>query len=354
MTIKHRFSILISSVIVFSTSATLAQCNIERAASEIARGTVFLDANQNLTQDAGESGIANVSVSNGCNVVLTNDAGNYEISLAPTEILFVSKPANFTTPVDENNLPQFFYRHYPDGTPNEVAGTSVEWLWPVIEPTGELPDSINFPLFTAESTSSNFLAHGFADTQAHYETGQDMVREELVNPLIGNPYGVQFGLTVGDVVFDNLDLYDRHKAMMGLMEIPQWNLPGNHDMNLESPNAHFANETYKMHFGPTYYSFDYGDVHIVALNNVEYAGEGKEFARGQYRGYLNPIQLSEKLTLSVSVEKIGERSFTLLTRVSGTEEEKAVVTTVHVTIDQQSGVAIPLPEPILQLLNGRG
>ncbi|MBT3309585.1 MAG: acyl-CoA thioesterase [Gammaproteobacteria bacterium] len=70
--------------------------------------------------------------------------------------------------------------------------------------------------------------------------------------------------------------------------------------------------------------------------------------------YLNPIQLSEKLTLSVSVEKIGERSFTLLTRVSGTEEEKAVVTTVHVTIDQQSGVAIPLPEPILQLLNGRG
>ena len=138
--------------------------------------------------------------------------------------------------------------------------------------------------------NENFLAHGFADTQAQYGTGQDMVREELVNPLIGNPYGVKFGLTVGDVVFD-LDLYERHKAMMGLMDIPQWYLPGNHDMNFESPNGYFANETYKKHFGPTYYSFDYGNVHFVMLNNVEYAGEGKDFGRSEYRGYINPIQL---------------------------------------------------------------
>jgi len=109
---------------------------------------------------------------------------------------------------------------------------------------------------------------------------------------------VQFGLTVGDVVFDKLDLYDRHKEMMGLMDIPQWYLPGNHDINFESPNASFANETYKMHFGPTYYSFDYGNVHFVALNNVEYAGNGNQFncehllyCRGIYRGYIDPIQL---------------------------------------------------------------
>ena len=285
------FSIPASLMLLISAGTALAQCNIERAGAEIARGTVFLDENQSLNQEENEPGIGGVAVSNGCNVVLTNGVGEYEISLAPTEILFISKPANYLTPVDENKLPQFFYRHYPFGTPEEIAGTSVEWLWPVIEATGELPDSIDFPLFAADATGSNFLAHGFADTQAQYATGQDMIREELVNPLIGNPYGVQFGLTVGDVVFDNLDLYERHKAMMGLMEFPQWNLPGNHDMNFESPNAHFANETYKLHFGPTYYSFDYGNVHIVTLNNVEYAGAGKEFDSGRYRGFLNPVQL---------------------------------------------------------------
>ena len=257
---------------IFASSMVLAQCNNTRADAEIAQGTVFLDANQNLLKEPVEFGVAGVVVSNGCNTVLTDSAGDYQISLAPTEILFISKPADYSTPVDENNIPQFFYRHYPNGTPNEINGTSVEWLWPVIEPTGILPDSIDFPLFPSTMANENFLAHGFADTQAQYGTGQDMVREELVNPLIGNPYGVKFGLTVGDVVFDNLDLYERHKAMMGLMDIPQWYLPGNHDMNFESPNGYFANETYKKHFGPTYYSFDYGNVHFVMLNNVEYAG----------------------------------------------------------------------------------
>jgi len=276
---------------MFASSVVLAQCNNTRADAEIARGTVFLDANQNLLKEPVEFGVAGVVVSNGCNTVLTDSAGDYQISLAPTEILFISKPADYSTPVDENNIPQFFYRHYPNGTPNEITGTSVEWLWPVIEPTGILPDSIDFPLFPSTMANENFLAHGFADTQAQYGTGQDMVREELVNPLIGNPYGAKFGLTVGDVVFDNLGLYERHKAMMGLMDIPQWYLPGNHDMNFESPNGYFANETYKKHFGPTYYSFDYGNVHFVMLNNVEYAGEGKDFGRSEYRGYINPIQL---------------------------------------------------------------
>jgi hypothetical protein len=291
MSIKLSFLILSSCSVIFASSVVLAQCNNARADAEIARGTVFLDANQNLLKEPVEFGVAGVVVSNGCNTVLTDSAGDYQISLAPTEILFISKPADYSTPVDENNIPQFFYRHYPNGTPNEITGTSVEWLWPVIEPTGILPDSIDFPLFPSTMANENFLAHGFADTQAQYGTGQDMVREELVNPLIGNPYGVKFGLTVGDVVFDNLDLYERHKAMMGLMDIPQWYLPGNHDMNFESPNGYFANETYKKHFGPTYYSFDYGNVHFVMLNNVEYAGEGKDFGRSEYRGYINPIQL---------------------------------------------------------------
>ena len=291
MSIKLSFLILSSCSVMFASSVVLAQCNNTRADAEIARGTVFLDANQNLLKEPVEFGVAGVVVSNGCNTVLTDSAGDYQISLAPTEILFISKPADYSTPVDENNIPQFFYRHYPNGTPNEITGTSVEWLWPVIEPTGILPDSIDFPLFPSTIANENFLAHGFADTQAQFGTGQDMVREELVNPLIGNPYGAKFGLTVGDVVFDNLGLYERHKAMMGLMDIPQWYLPGNHDMNFESPNGYFANETYKKHFGPTYYSFDYGNVHFVMLNNVEYAGEGKEFGRSEYRGYINPIQL---------------------------------------------------------------
>jgi len=290
MDIKHIIKSLLAISIIISANPALARCDSDRPGAQTAQGVVYADTNNNGMRESYEIGIANVALSNGCDVAISNSDGRYEISVAPTEIIFLSKPANYLVPVDETNVPQFFYKHYPNGTPAQIAGTSVEWMWPVIEATGPLPTSVDFPLIPMES-EIEFLAHGFADTQAQYETGQDMIREDLVNPLINNPFGVEFGLTVGDVVFDNLELYDRHKAMMGLMGIPQWYLPGNHDMNFESPNAQFANETYKKHFGPPYYSFDYGNVHFVALNNVEYAGAGNEFSSGVYRGYISAVQL---------------------------------------------------------------
>ena len=273
--------------------AVHAQCGVGSESMELARGAVYEDLNQDGQRNPGESGIAGVSVSNGCDLVQTDADGYYEINLAANQILFISQPSGFVVPVDENNLPQFFYRHYPDGSPTAIAGTSVEWLWPVIEPTGPLPENIDFVLHRLSSREIRFSAHAFADPQARTDRGEDMLREDLINTLLGNPYEAKFSITVGDVVFDNLDLYDRHKEMIGLIGIPQWNLPGNHDMNYESPNAHFANETYKKHLGPIYYSFNYGNAHIVALNNVEYVGSGQRGPnRGDYRGFISDDQMT--------------------------------------------------------------
>lgn len=289
LSIKPYFLIALS--ILYYSPAAWSQCGAP-GPRDTARGTIFEDRNADGRQNRGEPGLANVAVSNGCDVVLSDANGAYSIDLAPTEILFISKPADYDVALDSNNTPQFFYRHYPEGTPDRIAGTSVEWLFPVVAATGPLPDAIDFPLTARPRASEQFTAHGFADTQARYELSQDMLREDLINPLIGNPHAVDFGLTMGDVVYDNLAIYERHKTMMGLMDIPQWYLPGNHDINFESPNSLFANETYKAHFGPTYYSFNHGNVHFVALNNVEYAGQDKEFEDdGSYRGYISDNQL---------------------------------------------------------------
>lgn len=289
--ICYRFSsVLLSLVTGILSSQATAQCGAP-GPRDTASGVVYVDSNGDGQYGFGETGVADVAVSNGCQVVLTDADGRYQIDIAATEILFISKPADYDIPLDANNIPQFFYRHYPDGTPELIAGTAVEWLFPVIAPTGPLPDQINFALLPRPAAEPAFRAHGFADTQARFELSQDMLREDLVNPLIGNPYGVDFGLTVGDVANDNLAIYDRHKAMMALMDVPQWYVPGNHDINFESPDDYFANETYKHHFGPTYYSFNHGNVHFVALNNVEYAGAGREFSDGRYRGYITAGQL---------------------------------------------------------------
>ena len=261
------------------------------AASETARGHVFEDTNGNGGRDAGEPGVSGVAVSNGCAVTVTDDGGAYAVAVAPGQILFITKPSRYAVAVDEHNVAQFFYRHYPAGTPTTVEGSPVGWRFPVVEATGPLPAAVDFPLYPLEAASDRFLAHGFADPQARFDVSQDMLREDLINTLMGNPYGVQFGLTMGDVANDNLAIYDRHKRMMGLLDVPQWYLPGNHDLNFASPDERLANETYKRHFGPTYYSFDHGNVHFVALNNVEYAGVGTDGQNGTYRGYISPDQL---------------------------------------------------------------
>lgn len=293
MTSNPLLSVLLLTCSFVMSEAAMAQCGTSDSTSaDTARGTVFVDDNGDGTQNQGESGLPGVSVSNGCEVVLTDADGRYEIPLQALQILFISQPSGYSVAVDEHNIPAFYYRHYPDGTPAQINGAGVEWAFPVSGSTGPLPAAIDFPLTAIADASHQFEAHAFADPQARTELDQDKMREDLITTLIGNPFSAEFGITVGDVVFDNLGLYDRHKDMMALMDMPQWYLPGNHDMNFESPDARFASETYKLHFGPTYYSFNYGNVHFVALNNVEYAGAGNQRADGErYRGYIHDDQL---------------------------------------------------------------
>lgn len=328
-------------VLFLITPGIHAQCEMRAEGSEMVTGVVFDDRDQDGKRSSGEPGVARVSVSDGCEVVLTDSEGLYEVSLAPGQILFVSQPAGYVVPVDGNNLPLFYYSHYPDGTPTTIGGTSVEWLWPVIAPTGPLPDYIDFPLHRLSSLETRFTAHAFADPQARSDLGEDMLREDLVNTLLGNPYQAEFSITVGDVVYDNLGLYDRHKEMIGLIGIPQWNLPGNHDMNLESPDAHYATETFKKHFGPTYYSFNYGNAHVVALNNVEYAGAGQRNSdNGTYRGFISDDQL-----------------FWLAGDLANVAKDKLIVIATHISLiseasdgDQSHDATGPLTDNFDQLL----
>ena len=142
---------------------------------------------------------------------------------------------------------------------------------------------------------------GFADPQTATDEQLDMLRKDIIDPLFGNLYKAKFGLVAGDVVNDNLALYERHNRLMAQIGIPMWNVPGNHDLNRESPNYEYATQTFKSVFGPDYYSFDYGQVHFLALNNVGYQGKGQG-----YIGHIDEKQMRwiENDLADVSPEKL--------------------------------------------------
>lgn len=56
-----------------------------------------------------------MAVSNGRDVVVTGRKGVYELPLRENSAKFVIKPRNWRVPVDENQVPRFYYLHSPAG-----------------------------------------------------------------------------------------------------------------------------------------------------------------------------------------------------------------------------------------------
>ena len=70
---------------------------------------------------------------------MTDVRGRWHLPAGPDDTIFVIKPRNWISPLDENGLPQFFYVHNPDGSPQGLK-------YPGVQPTPVDPGAINFPL----------------------------------------------------------------------------------------------------------------------------------------------------------------------------------------------------------------
>lgn len=226
---------------------------------ELAQGVVFHDANENRILDEGEKGIAGIAVSNGTAIVQTNAAGEYALPVGDDAIIFVIKPKGWMTPVNEVNLPQFYYLHKPGGYPDNFTFAGVE-------PTGALPESINFPLYEGDG-SDEFKMVVFGDTQPYDITQVDYVAEDIALELVDRE-DLEFGMTMGDIVGDDLELFSPLNQAVAMIGIPWYNVLGNHDINYMAPNDQLSTASYERVYGPPTYAFAYGDVHFIVVDDV--------------------------------------------------------------------------------------
>ncbi len=247
---------------------------------KLAKGVVFHDENENRKMDNSEQGISGVIVSNGTQLVQTNEEGEYEIPVSDDAIVFVIKPKNWISPVNSLNLPQFYYIHKPKGSPTNLKYAGVE-------ATGKLPKQINFPLYP-ESGSSEFKMVVFGDPQPYFIDQIDYLAEDVIVELIGRD-DLEFGITMGDIVGDNLTLFSPLNQAVSLLGIPWYNVLGNHDINYQAPNDILSDETYERVYGPATYAFIYGDVHFIVVDDVIH---DNEVGSRRYVGGLRPDQFT--------------------------------------------------------------
>lgn len=228
------------------------------------KGVVFDDRNRNGVREQHERGIRNVMVSNGRDVVLTDNQGNYRLPAAARGLenftVFITKPAGYEVPVDGDNMPQFYYHHQPEGSPELRFGG--------LPATGPLPEAINFPVVQGEHKRSFKIAVS-GDPQPYSNDEVSYVRDALANELAARD-DLELVMIEGDILGDDLGLYPRLKQVMSAAGVPLYGVPGNHDLDFDAPSDEHSLDTFKREWGPAYYSLDIGDVHFVSLDNIRY------------------------------------------------------------------------------------
>lgn len=257
------------------------------ARAALARGTVFEDANRNGVFDQGERGVSGVAVSNGCEVVRTGTDGRYAIELPDKTDLFVIKPGNYGTKVDKLGLPRFYYLNDRTGTEDAA------FIFKGVAPTGPLPDSIDFPLYRS-TESEAFSVALIADPQAYDTKELTWYARDVASELARQKPA--FGIALGDLVGDNLDLQALYAETNSVTGFPWYNVIGNHDLNYMAKTDADADCSFRRVFGPSSYAFEYGKVHFIVLNNVFWKGfsglKKNGFPKGtDYEGRLRPRQL---------------------------------------------------------------
>ncbi|MBK0378736.1 calcineurin-like phosphoesterase C-terminal domain-containing protein [Mucilaginibacter sp. SD-g] len=215
------------------------------------------------------SGIAGVAVTDGMNITLSDKSGNYTLlSNKAAEFVYISVPAGYAFPHQKGIAD--FYKKIDSSKSTYNADFRLEKL-------------------ETDDRKHNFVV--WADPQMISKKDAEVLVTQAapdLKQLVSNyPAGSLFhAIGCGDLVWDHFELIEDYKKAVDISGIPFFNLIGNHDMDLDARTDDYSARTFKDNYGPTYYSFNRGNVHYICLDDVFFIGTAK-----RYIGYLTENQL---------------------------------------------------------------
>ena len=207
--------------------------------------------------------LKDVVVSDGFICTKTNSSGFYALNSELTDVKFVmvSIPSGYTAPVDSNGLPIFYQRlsslqqtngiYTANFTLNKISGNADRFTLLV----GADPQP------RAKSLAWDNI--GYHSLDCCEDLYRDM-KEKAATITDRNVYG----LMLGDIVHENMSLYDNYIAGLSTLGFPMFNVLGNHDNDPNSTTDVEGRHVFEEKLGPTYYSFNIGKLHFVVLDNL--------------------------------------------------------------------------------------
>lgn len=215
---------------------------------------------------ANGKALPGVIVSDGYTVMPTDRKGRFEFDVHPEAVsVFISTPAGYAF-LHDNGIA----RHY-----KPVSGNN------------------NFD-FDLKPLEKNDHEHSFviwADPQVKNDKDVQKMMTQSVPDVqqwvsAAGAGALLHGITVGDIVWDELQLFGDYSKAVGKMGIPFFQCIGNHDMDYNKGGDERSDDTFQQVFGPTWYSFNRGKAHYVVMDDVRYLGKDRE-----YDGHISKAQL---------------------------------------------------------------
>jgi Icc-related predicted phosphoesterase len=247
MSIRHLSTIAVA-LSLLPTGSLTAQHAVHGAVS----GTVFVDSNENGRHDRDEPAVAGAVISDQVTVSTTNSAGKYHLDSATFDIVSVTAPPGY-----------------------QAAGP----FWRHVDPDDNRP--VDFPLKRVADKEEFTFIHA-SDTHVS-DASVDRLRRLRTIVATRRP---DFVLITGDLVRDALrvdetqarGLYEMYLHEIGQFPVPVWNVPGNHEIFgierhlslVSKDHPLYGKGMYRSYLGPTYFSFNYGRIHFVGLDSVDY------------------------------------------------------------------------------------
>jgi len=214
-------------------------------------------------------GLEGVVVSDGYTVMATDKKGRFEFEVHPNAVtFFISTPAGYEF-LQEKNIT----RHY-----RQVTDVNFK-------------KEIKFNLKKLSKDDNEHQFFIWADPQVKNKKDVTKMMTQTIPDMkqaiaAAGADALLHGITVGDIVWDELQLFEDYSKAVEHMNIPFFQCLGNHDMDYRKGGDETSDDTFQKTFGPTYYSFNRGQVHYVVMDNVRYLGKDRD-----YDGFVQQNQL---------------------------------------------------------------
>lgn len=245
--------------------------NIRKGSASATSPSVWEDVGESTIQpasnlwgvikDSDGNPIPGVTVSDGYSVCVTDINGTYQMTAdSRARTVSVTVPAAYEIPM-ESGRPAF-------------------WQYVTIPSTGNIQK--DFTLTRRSSIPSRFTILAVTDEHiqnsahvAKFQTAIDDMQETAsalrtsgIPVGDGGDAGEVIAISLGDQMWDNMSMAPSIVSTLSGVNVPLFYTIGNHDYDSSKTSDYDAETAFVNAFGPTNYSFDIGNAHVIVMDDI--------------------------------------------------------------------------------------